>query len=51
MQYDAGKNYTSVFGHATAGVLRAFSTGIFGQHLKWHILASAIECQVYIWGV
>jgi hypothetical protein len=34
MQNDAGEDYASVFGHATAGGIRAFSAGIFALHLK-----------------
>ena len=51
MQNDAEKNYASVFGDATVGGLSAFSAGVFACNLKWHILAIAIEYEVYIWGV
>jgi hypothetical protein len=34
MQNDTGEDYASVFGHATAGGLRAFSAGVFAHHLK-----------------
>ena len=51
MRKDAGENYANFYGHATARDLRAFSASVFAYHLKWHILASAIEYQVYIWGV
>ena len=51
MRKDAGENYASIYGHATARGLRAFSASVFAHQLKWHILASAIEYQVYIWVV